>query len=237
MNRIIRIFSLILAMVLLLALCACTSKKVSTEQNVYITVNGEQLSKEYIGYFFSLAQESMLSEAGYTPENSDQKDIDIYWETTELEGKDAVEVARDIAVNNAVMQKVSYQKAKEEGIILSDDEIAYINADLKSVADANGGDDAFGKLLSARGTDVIAYKQILTENMYMEKLFDKYDSEGVFVFTDDEIAQFSEANAEKYTADSMLYEMKKQKFNEISLSWEKEADIVINDEKINEFDV
>jgi len=31
--------------------------------------------------------------------------------------------------------------------------------------------------------------------------------------------------------------MKKQKFNEISLSWEKEADIVINDEKINEFDV
>lgn len=237
MNRIIKIVSLLFAVVIVSNLCACTSEKVSTEQNVYITVNGEQLTREYIGYFFSLAQESMLSEAGYTPDNSNQDDIDTYWETTELEGKDAVEVARDVAVNNAVMQKVAYQKAKEEGITLSDDEMAYINSDLKSVSEANGGDEAFGKLLSTKGTDVIAYKQILTENMYMEKLFDKYDSEGIFDFSDDELAAFSDANAEKYPVEDMLYEMKRQKFNEISLSWEKEADIDINDEKINEFDV
>ncbi len=238
MNRKLKFISLVMLSVLVvLCGCGCSVEKTSTDNGYYVKVNDEQLTKEYIGYFFSVAQESMLSEAGYTPENSTQKDIDTYWETTELEGKNAVEVARDVAVNNAVMQKIVFQKAVEEGIVLSDDEIAYLDSDLESVVSANGGKDAFGELLSLKGTDAVAYKQILTENMYMEKLFQKYDSDGVLAVTDDELVAFSDANASNYPSDEMLFELKKQKFNEISLSWEKEAVIEINDEKINEFNV
>ena len=54
------------------------------QSTICIKVDDEEISKEYIGYFFYLAKQNMLSEAGFNEENSTDEDIRLFWENTEI---------------------------------------------------------------------------------------------------------------------------------------------------------
>ncbi|MBR2404170.1 MAG: hypothetical protein IKA95_00730 [Clostridia bacterium] len=231
------LISFILMVSLLFALGACSGISDPSDSAVYISVDSKPLTKEYIGYFFYVAQSSMLSEAGHTTDNSTDEDIALYWQTTEIEGKNAVEVARDVAADNAVFQTVQYLKAVAEGILLTSDEQAAIDADVASVVTAQGGEEAFSALLADMGTNMQAYKQIITENAYISKLYSTYDANGLLDISDAELLAFSEAHAEEFSPDMMLDAAKKEKFNAIAKQWEKDAEIFIDDEAMKQFEI
>ncbi len=231
-----RLISLVLGLALILSFCAC-SNTISTKKNNIIMVNNEPLDKEYIGYFFYVAKTSMISEAGYTSENSSQEDIKLYWETTEIEGINAVDVARDIAADNAVFQKVQYQKAIEEGITLSQEQILDIESSIENTVSNNGGRDSFDKLLDSMGTNMASYKQIITENMYISELYNLYDAKNILDIQDFELSSFAENHANEIPPEMMLDAAKKEKFNSIAKKWETTAEIYIDDEAMEEFEV
>ena len=239
MKTLNKLISIVLTAVLVLSLCACslTIGTHKTKTDVCIKVNSEPLDKEYIAYFFYVAKMSMISEAGYTADNSSEKDIELYWKTTEIEGVNAVDVARDVAADNAVFQKVQYLKAVEEGIVLSDEQLSMIEANIQDAALNNGGTKNFEKLLEDMGTDMLSYKQIITENVYISELYNLYDSKNMLEITDEEFNAFIDNHSQEYAPEMMLDAAKKDKFNSIAKKWETDADIIINDEAMKQFEV
>lgn len=239
-----KLFALLMTALMIVSLVACSDgggKSVSNDkEEYYIRINGEVVESGYIGYFFSLAQRNMLEEAGWrTGEdgNATQDDIDRYWETTKIDGKEAVNAARDLAADNVVRQKIQYYKAIEEGITLSDEEMADIEAQIEATIDNNGGKTEFAKALSEMNTDIESYTQIITENAYAQKLYDKLDSMDSFTPSPEEIDEFALANADKISQDDMYDALKKQKYNDMVTQWEKDFEIEINDSKMNEFKI
>ena len=222
---------------LLFAFTACSGTSTPSDNAVCISVDSKPLTKEYIGYFFYVAQSSMLSEAGHTADNSTDEDIALYWQTTEIEGKNAVEVARDVAADNAVFQKIQYLRAMADGITLSSEEQAAIDDDFSSVVAAQGGEEAFSALLADMGTNMEAYKQIITENAYISKLYSTYDANGLLDISDAELSAYAEAHAEEFSPEMMLDAAKKEKFNAIAKQWEKDAEIIIDDEAMKQFEI
>lgn len=222
--------------------CKDADKSGNTDSGVdfYIRINDEYVNKEYIGYFFYLAQRNMLEEAGWKfgdDSNATPEDIERYWQTTDIDGKDAVFAARNIAADNAVRQKIQYYKSVEEGITITPEENAEIARQLESTIANNGGQEAFEKALKDMDTDMVSYRQIITENMYIRKLYDKYDSENKFAMSEDEFNEFSQQNANVYPPEQMQDAAKKYVFNDMVTQWEKEFDIEINDSAMNEFNV
>ncbi len=237
MGKSVRLISLVLLVLSFVLFCACADNITSKSSDVCIKINNEPLDNDYIGYFFYIAKTSMLSEAGYTSENSSEYDIKTYWETTEIDGVNAVEVARDIAADNAVFQRIQYQKAIEEGITLTDEQISAIKSDIDDIIVNNGGRKEFEKLLAEMGTNVAAYEQILTENLYISELYNLYDSKGMLDISDAELAAFSDAHAQVISPENMSDSAKMDKFNSIARGWEKNADIFIDDAAMKQFEV
>lgn len=237
MNKFKKFLSFVLVAVIFCS-CASHNSDSTSADDYYITVDDNILSKEYIGYFFYVAQLNMIKEAGIVlgeGGNSTSEDVATFWETTEIEGKSAVSVARDLAADNAVIQTVQYLKAKEEGITLSDEEEAQITLQINSTIESNGGEKAFDKLLENMGCDAKSYKQILTENKYVEKLYQTYNESGRLDISDEELNAYSQNHESEITPEMIIDSAKKDKFNQMAQQWKKEYDIVISDEKMNEF--
>ena len=237
-------FSMLISMLLMLALlslCLCSCGTRNTDDGrPYIKVGDEILSREYIGYFFYLAQRNMIQEAGMVlgeGGNATQENVDEFWATTEIEGKSALSVARSAAADNAVIQTIQYLKAVDEGIELSEAESEEISAQINAAIESSGGKEKFNEQLESMNSSVEAYKQILTENKYLQKLYDKYDSEGLIEVTAEEFEVYSAENAERIPQEHLLEAAKKDKFNKLVQQWGTEYTIEISDEKMKEFDV
>ena len=240
MKKIKKLISLIIT---LSVLCMCFSS-CSPGNNAagasYIKVGERELSKEYIGYFFYVAKLNMIKEAGFvTGEggNATDEDVASFWETTEIEGKSAADVARDLASDNAVIQTVQYLQAVKEGIKLTSDEEKEIASQISAATESSGGKEAFNAQLKKMGCDADAYRQILTENKYVQKLYDKYDSDGKLSVSDEELSAYASLVAEGTSPELIFDSAKKDKFNKMSGEWEKEYEIVISDKKMKEFNV
>lgn len=226
------------AIIVFFSLSACApSETVDKPENegVYIKVDDEILSKEYIGYFFYLAQTAMLEEAGYS--NSTSEEINTYWETAKIEGKDAVDVARDIAADNAVSTKVQYLKALEEGISITDSEMENINSDINTSAQNQGGMKEFEKTLKSMGTDLDAYRQTKLENVYIRKLYEKYDADGTLDISDSELSDYMAEHMGEIDPELVLEYAKSDKFNSLVDQWKKDSKIAIDDNMMKQFSV
>jgi hypothetical protein len=242
MKTIKRIISLALVVaVSLLCLCSCSLTGTGNlSDGNYIKVGDRKLSREYIGYFFYVAKRNMIKEAGFVVGdggNASEEDISSFWETTEIEGKKAVDVARDLAADNAVIQTVQYLKAIEEGIKLTSDDEKEISDQITAATESSGGKEAFNNQLKSMGCDADAYRQILTENRYVQKLYDKYDSDGKLSVSDEELLAYSSAVPEGTPSEQIFDGAKKYKFNKMAQEWEKDYEIVISDKAMKEFDV
>lgn len=244
MNRIFKSVSLVVVFVMtILLMCSCTdhpSQSGSVKDTYYIKVGDTELTKEYIGYFFYVAQLNMIKEAGMVlgeGGNSTQDDIDTFWATTEIDGKTAVDAARDLAADNAVMQTVQYLKAVDEGITLSKDEQSRIARQIADTIESNGGKEAFDKTLADMGCDAEAYEQILTENKYVEKLYTLYDESGKLSVSDEELSSYTQNHSDEVSPELILDYAKKDKFNSMVQQWEKDYEILISTDKMKEMKI
>jgi len=77
----------------------------------------------------------------------------------------------------------------------------------------------------------------ITENVYIQNLYNKLDSEGALSVSEDELAAFTEAHSADYLPEEMLDLAKKDKFNAMAKQWESEAKIEIDDEAIKQFKI
>jgi len=82
-----------------------------------------------------------------------------------------------------------------------------------------------------------AYRQILTENIYVQKLYDKYDFEGKLSVSDEEIKIYSQNHQNEISPEMMIDSAKKDKFNKMAQDWKKEYEVKINDNKMKEFTI
>lgn len=240
MKKIKKLISIIITLSVLLMCFSSCSPGNNAAGASYIKVGERELSKEYIGYFFYVAKLNMIKEAGFvTGEggNATDEDVDSFWETTEIEGKSAADVARDLASDNAVIQTVQYLQAVKEGIKLTNDEEKEIASQISAATESSGGKEAFNAQLKEMGCDADAYKQILTENKYVQKLYDKYDSDGKLSVSDEELSYYASQVPEGTSPELIFDSAKKDKFNKMSGEWEKEYEIVISDKKMKEFNV
>jgi len=240
MKKFKKLISLLISLSLL---CMCFSSCSPDNNKVggsYITVGDRELSKEYIGYFFYVAKLNMIKEAGFvTGEggNATDEDVASFWETTEIEGKSAVDVARDLASDNAVIQTVQHLEAVKEGIKLTSEEEKEIASQISAATESSGGKEEFNAQLKKMGCDADAYRQILTENKYVQKLYDKYDSDGKLSVSDEELSAYASLVPEGTSPELIFDSAKKDKFNKMSGEWEKEYEIVISDKGMKEFNV
>lgn len=236
-----KIISFILVLVMsALCFCSCSPNGNKSTPSGYIKVGERQLSKEYIGYFFYVAKRNMIKEAGFVlgeGGNANEEDVKAFWDTTEIEGKSAVDVARDLASDNAVIQTVQYLKAVNDGIKLTEDEERKITEQINAAIESSGGKEAFNAQLKEMGCDADAYKQILTENKYVQKLYDKYDSDGKLSVSDEELSAYISLFPEGTSAEEVFDAAKKDKFNKMAQEWEKEYEIVISDKGMKNFTV
>ena len=239
MKKAKKLISVFLVLVMsAMCFCSCSPNNNDTPKGSYITVGERELSKEYIGYFFYVAKLNMIKEAGFvTGEggNATDEDVASFWETTEIEGKSAVDVARDLASDNAVIQTVQYLQAIKEGIKLTSEEEKEVEAQISGATQSSGGKEAFNAQLSNMGCDADAYRQIITENKYVQKLYDKYDSDGKLSVSDEELSFYASLAPEGTSPEIIFDSAKKDKFNKMSGEWEKEYEIVISGKGMKEF--
>ena len=107
------LLAVILASVLALSVLAGCGEQAKKEEKVVVTVNGEDITEGEFMYYLLIAKNTIIS-AG------DGEDNEEYWKTTEIEGKNAGDVARETALKNAVELTVMAQKALEMGVDNSD---------------------------------------------------------------------------------------------------------------------
>ena len=90
MNFLKKLISLCLVVALAsVFFCSCSSNGgEKTDKGPYIKVGERKLSKEYIGYFFYVAQRNMIKEAGFNPGdggNATEEDIKSFCTSREAD--------------------------------------------------------------------------------------------------------------------------------------------------------
>ena len=108
-----KILALLLAVTCVAGMFAGCGKTEVKEEKVVVSVNGEDITEGEFLYYLLIAKNTIIS-AG------DGEDNEEYWKTTEIEGKNAGDVARETALKNAIELTVTAQKAVEMGADNSD---------------------------------------------------------------------------------------------------------------------
>lgn len=141
-------------------------------------VNGEEIKTVEFMYYLAVAKMTIQQSAD-TSVNAD------FWNTTEIDGKKAIEVAKEKALEDAIKATIIAQKAMDEGFSAETSEATQqINSAVSGVqeyAEANGFTEEGIKM---------AYKKAYLRT----KLFDKYEEDGKISISDDEIKDYYEKN-------------------------------------------
>lgn len=113
------------------------------------TVNGENISKSVFNFYLSQVKSQLQTE-----------NTENYWETAEIDGRPALEVAKEQALEEAVKMTVVGQKAKEMGMKLSQEDKTNIGKQKKSAISQMGGQSAFEENLKQIGITEEDYQKI-----------------------------------------------------------------------------
>lgn len=108
MKKILSTLSLLLVCIML---CSCSAFQVKNI-SVIASVNGEDILLEEYNYFLLFAKQSILAGANATEDSKE------FWTTTDIDGKNAADLAKENALDEAVKYTLIAQKAKAMGISL-----------------------------------------------------------------------------------------------------------------------
>lgn len=153
--KISRIISVVMSVCLIIGMVSgCT-----VVDNTYVAeVNGEKITKAEFALFFMQMQNTMLEQAGV----SEAEEVENFWKTTEIEGRNALDVARSQAMNDAIEVRIINQKAKELGITLDKNTLEDIDTHIGGEISQYSDREAFYRSLDKMGTTFDAYKNWIT---------------------------------------------------------------------------
>jgi foldase protein PrsA len=154
------------------------------------TVNGEKITVREYNFFLWTVKERMELEAY-------KENVENFWDT-EIEGKKAVDVAKEKALEAAVKNKIELQKAKELGLSLTESELKEITEQKKAYVNSWGGKENYQKLLKEKGLSDKSFTEILEKLKISEKLYKKVTSEGTeYNISEQEMKDYYEKNKEQ----------------------------------------
>lgn len=165
-----------------------------------LSVNGEKVSYGKFVFFLENMKEMIASES----------DIDITdeasWSTVEIDNKKAIDVAKEKAVDDVVSLMVQVQRAKSEGIELTDEDKKSIGKQKNSIVSQYGGESGFKEKLKEWKISSEIFDQIMQDYMYASKLQAKYleQNEQINNVTDEEIQVKYNDEKEKLLRDSIF---------------------------------
>ena len=148
-----------------LIVCIVAAVLVLGNKNSIATVNGEKITEKDFAMYQLTVEYSMMSQAGI----SSQDQANAFWTTTEIEGKSAGTIAKERAMEQAVLVTVLCQKAKDMGIVLTDEEKVQITQQIESDIADIGGREKFEERLEEIGTDMDSYKKFMESELVVRK--------------------------------------------------------------------
>lgn len=176
MKKLKKISAFFIAAAMLL-ISGCNGVKI-VDASYIAKVNGEEIKTSEFMYYLAIAKMTIQQSAD-TSVNAD------FWNTTEIDGKKAIDVAKEKALEDAVKATIIAQKAMDEGFSADTSEATQqINkavSGVESYAESNG--------FTEEGIR-IAYKKAYLRT----KLFDKYEADGKINVSEDEMKDYYEKN-------------------------------------------
>ncbi len=151
-----KILSLIICCAILLTFVGCSNNSVAT-------VDGEDIEKGYFEYYFTQLKAQIQSGLG-----------EQEWENLQYEGKSALEYVRERALQSAVEDKIVMQKADENNISLTNDDIKSMSAIKTQWINSYGSKSAFLDELKNYGVTEDQFDYMLEALCYRNHLVDKF---------------------------------------------------------------
>lgn len=167
-----KLVTVILCVVMILSFASCGG-------NTIATVNGENIDKGYFEFYFNQLKYQLEEKVG--GEES--------WETAPYEGKTALEYAKERALQSAIEDSIVNNKAKEENINLSTDDIKQMGQLKQQWIMYSGGNEAFEELLKTYGINEKQFDYMMESTYLRSHLIEKYTEA-----SDEEAREFYDNN-------------------------------------------
>jgi foldase protein PrsA len=178
-----KINALVFFLGLILVLTGCTANS----NDVVITVNGEDITVNEFDFYLKTVKTEMETKAA-------QENIEKFWDT-EIDGEKATEVAKDKALEAAILNIVQLQKASEMGLGLTEEDKTEVTNRKNAYIDSIGGEENYKKNLEEAGLNDEVLTKLLEDDIIIQKLYQK-------ISTEDEEVQVSEEEVRKYYDDN-----------------------------------
>lgn len=175
--------------IFLLLMCACLLVSCAGTDTV-ATVAGTKITKGEFEFYLASIKRQMSDTELSTEED---------WQTKEIEGKKAIDVAKERALESAVSNIEYREILKAQGMELTAENKQKITSIKQSVINNHGGDAAYKEFLKKNNlTD--EFIQLMCESMVCyEKLSKKLEEDGLL--TDEVLAKYYEENKKKLDGD------------------------------------
>ena len=164
-------------------LCIVSLAGCGIDTREVFSVNGEKVTSEEYAFFLGTMKEMIAQESSLelTDENS--------WQTIEIDNKKAIDVAKEKAFDDAVSLMVQVQKAKQEGIVLGDEDKTNLKKQRQSIVNMYGGESVFKEQLKKWQVSSDTFDAIMQNYMYASKLQKQYidENEKINAITDEDI--------------------------------------------------
>lgn len=141
-------------------------------------VNGEEIKTTEYMYYLAVAKMTIQQSAD-TSVNAD------FWNTTEIDGKKAIEVAKEKALEDAINATIIAQRAMDEGF----------NADTaEATQQINNAISGVEEYAEANGFTKDGIRMAYKKAYLRTKLFDKYEEDGKISVSEEEMKEYYENN-------------------------------------------
>ena len=171
--KLYRIAAAVLSAVMVLS--ACTGKG-----GDYVgKVGNEKITKSEFEFYLASVKAQMQG----TELTSDED-----WATKEIEGKKAIDIAKERAFNTAVDNLSYIQVAEKLGLDMTDDEKKLTESYKEYLINSTGGEDSYKKFLEEKGITDEFIDMMCRSLGYNEKLIDKVESDSPV--TDEELTDY-----------------------------------------------
>ena len=189
MKKIMKLCALMcIACIMTLSLSGCQVVNNTT----LATVNGEKITKADFDYYYYVVKQTMLSEANVSATGATE-----FWKETEIDGKNAGDVAKERALEEAVKMVVQKQKAGEMGITIDEEGKKIINQQKSTIINNLGGRGQYESALKDMGMTKESLDAFMEHSYYSGMLYAK-------MTTEDEKYAVANETADAYTMENNI---------------------------------
>lgn len=165
-----RIFTFVFCVFFILSFSSCKKEDANNTQGgtpSVATVDGENVDEAYFKYYFTELKNMVQLQYGETA-----------WQSATLDGKPALEYVRERALEAAVEDKIIMSKAKEDGIVLTDEDRNNIESTKQQWITQFGSESAFIDAINNNyGLSLEQFNYMLEAVYYRNHVVNKYVSD------------------------------------------------------------